>query len=197
MGKNTEVDLPEVHTGSKVEDDKRTSDYEKANIASKISFWWMNKFVSAGEKLEEEQFVLPTDEKADVTYQKFASEWEKELSQPSPSLLKALYRCFKREFFIAAFFKLMWGVFLVLGAFYFVRSLVSYVEKVHLEGRTVGWIYSAFFFLDCILLSLSLQQMASRSSRLGIKVRGAVMTAIYRKANKVCLFILQKLIFLQ
>eukprot|EP00004_Rigifila_ramosa_P012441 TRINITY_DN2693_c0_g1_i2.p1 TRINITY_DN2693_c0_g1~~TRINITY_DN2693_c0_g1_i2.p1 ORF type:complete len:1252 (+),score=315.24 TRINITY_DN2693_c0_g1_i2:1186-4941(+) len=45
-----------------------------------------------------------------------------------------------------------------------------------------GWLLACFFGLTCFLLSISLQQMTSYASRVGIRVRAAVMTAVYRKA---------------
>jgi ATP-binding cassette subfamily C (CFTR/MRP) protein 1 len=43
---------------------------------------------------------------------------------------------------------------------------------------------SASFFIDAILVGIALQRMGDISVRLGIKIRAALMTAVYRKSFK-------------
>ena len=45
----------------------------------------------------------------------------------------------------------------------------------------MGWILSAFFFLDAIFSGLALQRMGDASVRLGIKLRASLMTEVFRK----------------
>jgi hypothetical protein len=50
------------------------------------------------------------------------------------------------------------------------------------RARSQGWLLAGFFFLSCELLSLSLQQMYNFASFAGIKIRGALLAAVYHKA---------------
>lgn len=75
------------------------------------------------------------------------------------------------------------------GAYYFVRSLVQYVTPVSRGGNIynvepvpgTGWILSAAFFVDSVLVGIALQRMGDACVRAGIKIRSALMTAVYRK----------------
>ena len=44
------------------------------------------------------------------------------------SLTRALKRSFGRELMVAGFFKFMWSVLVIMGAFYFIRSILNYVD---------------------------------------------------------------------
>ncbi|KJE97611.1 ABC transporter ABCC2 [Capsaspora owczarzaki ATCC 30864] len=98
-----------------------------------------------------------------------------------PSVLRALLKAFWRDFLWSAFFKLMWGALMVLTASYFVIEIVAFVADPTLPSYR-GWILACFYGFCCFLLSAALQQMTSLASRVGLRVRGAMMTAVYRKA---------------
>jgi hypothetical protein len=176
MGQGTSVEK-----GKKV---TRPTRYASATIFSKISFWWLNKLVLAGSDYGEDD-LGPIEEEASKCYSKFMIHWNAEILKEKPSLLRTLFNCFWRELFLAAFFKLCWGAFLVLGAFYFVNAIVSYVQGGHTTDDYSGWILACFFFLDCFILSCCLQQMYSQASRLGTQVRAALLSAVYQKTLKV------------
>lgn len=83
------------------------------------------------------------------------------------------------------------------GAFYFVRSLVQYVSPTSRNGVPgeglnmynentiandgIGWILATMFFLDSIGVGIALQRMGDVCVRVGIKIRSALMTAVFRK----------------
>lgn len=122
---------------------------------------------------------------ADVSHDHFQTVWDAERRNKTPSLLRALRAGFLGELLVAAGFKLAWGAFIVLSASYFVRSLLTYLgnyARNPSQGKAEGWILSVFFFVCCMLLSMALQQMASQSSKLGLRVRAALTTAVYRKS---------------
>lgn len=106
-----------------------------------------------------------------------------------PSLFRALRRTFMGEFIRAALLKLVWGALLVLSASFFVRQLLRWLGAYNSgkEPQRDGWILSCFFFLCCWLLSVALQQMNLVSARMGLRVRAAVATAVYRKSLTVSL----------
>jgi ATP-binding cassette, subfamily C (CFTR/MRP), member 1 len=99
-----------------------------------------------------------------------------------PSLVKALWRSFKKDFIVAGIFKLLWGAFVLLAAFYFVRSLLTFVEKP--DPLWVGYVLAVFFFLTCVLLSVSLQQVNAHALHVGLRVRSAMLTSVIRKAMR-------------
>lgn len=94
---------------------------------------------------------------------------------------------------MAGLFKLCWGTFVILGAFYFVRALLTYVTPadratsvtilgLDIDNAWAGWILASFFFLDAFLLGQSLQRMVYGSMRCAIKARGALVNAVCQKS---------------
>lgn len=61
----------------------------------------------------------------------------------------------------------------------FALFLCSYNKPGATPG--VGWILASMFFVDSVLVGMALQRMGDACVRLGIKVRAAMMTAVYRK----------------
>ena len=70
----------------------------------------------------------------------------------------------------------------------FLSSLLVYIrERSQRESETqeqwnYGLLHCGFLMVACILLSFFLQQTNWYSTRLGLRVKGAVTTAIFRKA---------------
>jgi len=139
---------------------------------------------------------MPADQATEEASRIFDEAWSKEIADAKaqgrpPSLLKALRASFGWAVFWAGFWKTIWSIFVILGAFYFVRSLVQYCTDPatatniyndnDIPNKGVGWILSSAFFLDSILVGVALQRMGDASVRAGIKMRAALMTAVYRK----------------
>eukprot|EP01125_Pyxidicula_operculata_P021880 TRINITY_DN8721_c0_g1_i1.p1 TRINITY_DN8721_c0_g1~~TRINITY_DN8721_c0_g1_i1.p1 ORF type:complete len:1258 (+),score=294.88 TRINITY_DN8721_c0_g1_i1:29-3775(+) len=160
--------------------------FDQSWFLSKLTFFWFNQyaFKARNSKLKDDSFDVPKTERAETNNKRFMEEWAKEISGDNPSLFKALWRSFKKQILIAALYKLLWGVFVLLAAYYFVFEVVSLV-KVRTAEEYVGWVVASFMFICCVLLSLALQQMSSHSTRAGIQLRGALISAIYNKAISV------------
>jgi len=135
-------------------------DERRSGFLDGFSFDWVNKIVSAGRKgeLEEQHLPLPKDQRAEVNFDRFQTEWAKELQQGSkkpPSLLKVLWCLYKGEIMLGGLFKMLWSLFVILGAFFFVRSLLQYVDDSvtsPYDSDIAGWILVAGFFLDAWFL---------------------------------------------
>lgn len=165
---------------------KHRSASDKANILSTFVFAWVGTLINRGrsKKLCEDDLELSEKESAEVCYKTFEVEWNKELAKEKgkPSLVKALARAFWHRFITAAIWKLIWGALILLAAFYFVREIVNFVDQRATRPAWHGWVLATFFFVACVLLSIALQQMSSHCSRAGIRVRAALLTAVYNKA---------------
>lgn len=164
------------------------SRFEKASFLSKVSFSWLSGIVSKSRKadLTIEDLDLPQRLEAEKSFQRFNAVWQQERRKPKPSLVDALKECYWKEFAEAALFKFLWSTMLMVCAFFFVRSLVSFVDRKDSEqDDETAYNLCAFFFLSCLLLSMAQHQMLLRAQSLGVRVRAALMTAVYRKALKI------------
>jgi hypothetical protein len=146
----------------------------------------------------QDELRMPANQAAELVTEQFTQAWAEEYKlkgaggKDKPSLLRALRKSFGAEVLVAAAWKITWSVFVLVGAFYFVRSLVQFVTPVSSNGNMynrntmpnngVGWILSAMFFLDSVLVGIALQRMGDACVRSGIKLRAALMAAVYRKS---------------
>ncbi len=107
--------------------------------------------------------------------------WNAEQEGATPSLARALWRTYSTEIFQVAAIKAVWGAVLIFTAFYLVRSLVAFMADKNIE-MGVGYGLSAGFFVACLVMSIAIQQLNHFGNMTGIRVRGALSTAIYAKA---------------
>jgi hypothetical protein len=159
---------------------------------------WVYAVVSAGRKglLQADKLCMPQEQAAEVSAQRFQEAWTAEIAHPSaqsktgnqdkcPSLLHALMRTFWVQFALAGVFKLIWSGCVLLGASYFVSSLIQFVQQKQgwdaIPNKGVGWILASAFFVDSLMAGLALQRMGDMAVRVGIRVRAALIAAIYRK----------------
>jgi ATP-binding cassette, subfamily C (CFTR/MRP), member 1 len=130
-------------------------------ILQRLSFSWINKVVSHARKgkLSEEHMPLPEEQEAEPNFSVFQKEWDAEVSSKSKdekaSLLSVLKKIYGKEFMLGGLFKLGWSFFVIMGAFFFVRSLLLYVDpkkKSDYDSDLAGYLLMAFFFVDAYLL---------------------------------------------
>ncbi|GAB4815837.1 hypothetical protein N2152v2_002883 [Parachlorella kessleri] len=159
-----------------------------------LTFSWMNRIVGPARRgeLTVEELPLPKNQTAEVAVEDFNKNWEaalaasKETGKP-PKLMKVLWKTYGWDILKAGFFKLMWSVFVILGAYYFTRSILLCIrtlegkQKTQYDAEWKGWVLTGFFFLDAWLLGMMLQRMAFGCLQVGIRVRAALTTVVARK----------------
>jgi hypothetical protein len=167
-------------------------------LLQRLFVTWVYAVVSAGRKglLQADKLCMPQEQAAEVSAQRFQEAWAVELAHPSAasksggqekssSLLHALMRTFWVQFALVGVFKLIWSGCVLLGASYFVSALIGFVQQKEgwdaIPNKGVGWILACAFFVDSLVSGLALQRMGDMAVRVGIRVRGALITALYRK----------------
>lgn len=71
---------------------------------------------------------------------------------PSNSLTSATLHMLQ-DLMLAGLFKLGWSISLILGAFFFIRSLLTFVNKeAPYQSLWQGWVLACCFFVDAYLL---------------------------------------------
>jgi hypothetical protein len=138
-----------------------------------LSFAWVNAPIRKARKneeiVEEDLYFDEASGAADV-FVAFDREWaetlkqgsnEKQVSRP---LLRTLSRLFGKTFFLGGVFKLLWSALVICGAFYFVRSLLLYVDVEDDDEEQkdhpymdvwTGWMLASGFFCAALLWGAS------------------------------------------
>ncbi|KAI8468106.1 MAG: hypothetical protein J3K34DRAFT_479395 [Monoraphidium minutum] len=172
----------------------RIKDPATWNAFDRFSFSWMNKIVPFARKgdIEVEELPLPPEQLAEPAVEEFTANWEAHVAEAKrkgvePKLMKVLIKTYGAELFKAGVFKLLWTVFLIMGAYFFTRSILLCIRT--LEGRDVslfdtewkGWVLTGCFFLNAWFLGIAMQRMSFGCLTVGIRARAALTTAVARK----------------
>eukprot|EP00053_Salpingoeca_punica_P017179 m.164540 g.164540 ORF g.164540 m.164540 type:complete len:1433 (-) comp17138_c0_seq2:376-4674(-) len=152
---------------------------------NKYTYGWISSIITKGRKvpLEFSDTTLPENLDAQRAFDRFTVEWAKERGQAAPNLTKAIKSVAKKEFMVTVFFRFLCSVTLLVGAFYFVRTLVRVGDRRRTDGN--GELLSCMFFLCCALLTYFQQVTQDLATRTGTALRGALISAVYRKAQKI------------
>jgi hypothetical protein len=148
---------------------------------NRLRFGWMNKVVKEGRKgeINLENLPLPPEQASDVAYSQFQTNWEGACKGGKPNLRSVLFQTFGRDLMKAGFFKLGWSVCVIMGAFFFTRSLLMFVNNQEpFAGEWKGWILCIFFFVDAWLLG-----KISKPFMLSVIQRSRFPSAIYRSPS--------------
>uniref|UniRef100_A0A383WNY2 Uncharacterized protein n=1 Tax=Tetradesmus obliquus TaxID=3088 RepID=A0A383WNY2_TETOB len=156
-------------------------DAATSGFFNKLSFGWMNSVVRKARKgdVDVHDLPLPTEQTADVAYDQFVVNWDASVKAGQPNLRKVLWSTFGKDLMVAGLFKLLWSLCVITGAFFFVRSLLMFVNgEKPFAGNANGWTLTAFFFFDAWLLGIALQRMGYGCMTVGIRVRAALCNAV-------------------
>lgn len=126
-----------------------------------LSFGWVDGPIKKARKneLELENLYLPKAAEAAKCYSEFEQMWAsktdpngKKLKNP---LLSSLWALYGKQFLLGGFFKLGWSFFVISGAFFFVRSLLMYVDEDEddhpFTEDWTGWPLAIGFFVASVL----------------------------------------------
>lgn len=117
-----------------------------------------------GGTLSESDLYLPEDSHTDSAHSLFECEWKRAKGQATPEklsegscwlLLGCLWKLYGRDLLKGGAFKLCWSALVICGAFYFVRSLLDFVDtkdtgNPYTETWT-GWVLGTGFFIAAAL----------------------------------------------
>ncbi|XP_074531508.1 ATP-binding cassette sub-family C member 2 [Halichoeres trimaculatus] len=105
---------------------------------------------------------------------------EEEADYPSSWLITTIYKSFRGILLESAFFKLLQDV-LAFASPQLLKLMVSFTQD---KSRYTweGYLYAVLLLVVALLQSLFLQQYFQRCFVLGMKVRTAIMAAVYKKA---------------
>ncbi|KYR03153.1 ABC transporter C family protein [Tieghemostelium lacteum] len=165
---------------------------ENANIFSRFTFWWMNSVLLQGYKKSLEIQDVPRLTKIDesnLLSEKFEKAWEKQLEKPNPSLPWALAEAFGPHFYISAIFKIIQDSLIFVGPILLSKVISFVTVGQHGGGGSTydGLLYVFLYFITPVIQSLALHQYFHRCFRVGMWLRSAVVTSVYKKSLRTSL----------
>ncbi|KAG0073521.1 Multidrug resistance-associated protein 1, partial [Podila epicladia] len=177
--------------------------HDKANIFSRWTFHYLQPIISLGFKRplvqEDIKDVMPKAMRAQPSYQKLSVNWEahkratehanataspeqlKEKGPLKPSLLRVIAKTYALEFASMLAVKL----FASASQFIFpvlVSEMLKYVESEQEEPVSRGVTLAVGMFLASFVVSFANGQFYKKEIEAGLRIRGGMISMIYRKA---------------
>ncbi|KAI1315141.1 hypothetical protein EDD11_001246 [Mortierella claussenii] len=174
-----------------------SSEYDKANFFSRVTFDFMQRLVSLGYKRPLLQSdiasLMPRRMQAEHSYSRLSTKWNKSKEQHAtkgtrPSLMKTILLSFSSQWISIMIVRILTSAMIYVSP-QLLNSLLGFIQSygyasTETEQKSVSWgIILAFgLFFASILVTLLNAQLQASTNNLGIEVRTALMSMIYRKA---------------
>uniref|UniRef100_A0A8C2I0H9 Uncharacterized protein n=1 Tax=Cyprinus carpio TaxID=7962 RepID=A0A8C2I0H9_CYPCA len=175
----------------------QTNPEAKATFLSRITFNWFNSMVIKGFKrplVQEDMWDLNEKDSTQTICQEFEDIMTKELKKkekkkkkkdsesnyPNSWLVPTIAKTFKGVLLESALFKLIQDL-LSFASPQLLKLMISFTQDTTSHAWT-GYLYAVLLLVVAFLQSVFLQQYFQRCFILGMKVRTALMAAVYKKA---------------
>ncbi|XP_017321934.1 cystic fibrosis transmembrane conductance regulator [Ictalurus punctatus] len=173
------------------------SPVDDAGFLSRYFFWWTSPIMRKGfrKKLKtSDVYQTPSQDAADVLAERLEKEWDREVisAKKKPSLLRALSRCFIRPF-------ILFGILLYLGEAtktvqpQLLGRIIASFDPCHEPEREQGYFLALGLGLLFITRFLLLQPAMFGLHHLGMQIRIALFSLIYKKTLKLSSRVLDKI----
>ncbi|CAG9863422.1 unnamed protein product [Phyllotreta striolata] len=165
----------------------KASPEEKANVFSKIFYWWYLPFYYFGYKNDIQLKDLYNASKTDLSEvwgDRLQTNWEKELKKDTPSLKRAIFRTFVRSYSLSGMgqfiqFNIMKMILPVVLAEY-----INYFDHSKDTDVKMGYFWATSVVVVSFLIVVCNHGSALSAQRVGMRTRVAVCSLMYRKLLK-------------
>ncbi|KAI3876739.1 hypothetical protein MKX03_019508 [Papaver bracteatum] len=161
-------------------DSKIETDFAKAGLLSRLSFWWLNPLIRKGKQkhLEDDDIpMLRNSDRASTCYMSFMQQQH----QPQ-SILRAIVHCYWKEIIVSGLCALLKVITLSSGPL-FLDAFIKVAEGRE-DFKHEGYILAILLLFSKLLESLSQRQWYFHSRITGIRLRSLLSAAIYKKQLK-------------
>ncbi|KAK9449812.1 P-loop containing nucleoside triphosphate hydrolase protein [Limtongia smithiae] len=165
-----------------------------AHVFSRLTFSYLTKLMKLGYNnylTEEDLPDLPYACRTDITRELFDVAWQAEKKRSTvtpPSLARALFSCFGSTYLLGVVFKLTGDVMSFMQP-NLLRRLIVFVNSYNTHDRddepipvSAGFIIAIGMFTCSFLQTMFQQQYFTRVFSVGMNVKSALTSSIYRKA---------------
>ncbi|XP_049410075.1 LOW QUALITY PROTEIN: ABC transporter C family member 10-like [Solanum stenotomum] len=162
--------------------------FAKAGILSKMSFWWLNSLMKKGKKKTLEDEDIPRLREADraescyLIFEELLNKQKQVDPTSQPSVLKTIFICHRKEIIVSGFFALLKVVTVSAGPL-LLNAFIKVAEG-NASFRNEGLFLAILLFTSKSLESVAQRQWYFRCRLIGLKVRSLLAAAIYRKQIK-------------
>ena len=160
----------------------------KANLLSKMTFWWMNKIFITGNKrpLEESDlFPLLEEDKSEVLTKKLEGEWEKEKQGKRPRFWKALIRVCPWYEYLTIIGLILTDMANRMTLPVLLVFLISYPMGARRLDASFNYVLPAFICITSLGRNFARHHHENRSALLGMRFRAAATGILYKKVSGV------------
>ncbi|PRQ51289.1 putative xenobiotic-transporting ATPase [Rosa chinensis] len=170
--------------------ENQQSELDRASFLSKLTFSWINPLLNLGSSKTlalEDIPSLVNEDKANLAYQKFARAWdslsgEKNCSNTRNLVLRAIANVYMKENLFIAFCAIVRTISVVVSPL----IVYAFINYSNVEEETVS---KGLIIVGCLILSKVVESLSQRywffeSRRSGMRMRSALMVAVYRKQLK-------------
>ncbi|KAF7729547.1 hypothetical protein EC973_004221 [Apophysomyces ossiformis] len=169
-----------------LEEDEHDSPEMNTNIFGRLTFNWMTPLMRLGYQTPltmDDLWNLQIEDQSAFVGEKFQKYWDEEMQKKKPSLLRALVLTLGGPYALAAFFKAMQDI-LQFTQPVLLRELMLWVASYKSEEPKPayqGVLIAVAMFLTSVCQTMFLHQYFQRCFTTGMRLRAALVTAIYKK----------------
>lgn len=166
--------------------DGNTTSEGKGPLLSRLIFGWLTpllEFGNAKKQLDPKDLCmveLPENCSTDFLTAIFERHWAIELTKEKPSLLLALWKSYGDEYLKAGILKLLHDVLAFVGPLV-LHAMINYLRDVEAPASK-GLYLTGLVGLSQLAMSLSVRHYFFKCYKTGLRVRTAVVSAVYKKA---------------
>ncbi|KAK1265019.1 ABC transporter C family member 8 [Acorus gramineus] len=175
------------------EEHEKQTNLPNVGVLSRLTFSWMNHLLSLGYRKPLDLDDIPTLDSKDGAFlacENFAQHWiaqRKKNSNSNNLVLLALMKCYHKEMVVV-------GVYALLKTIAVSASPILLYAFVKYSTREERSTYEGLLLLGCFVVmklveSLSQRHMFFDSKRFGMRMRSALMGAIFQKQLKLSSFV--------
>lgn len=100
-----------------------------------------------------------------------------------PSIRSALMKCYGKPYLLVGLYKLFWGVFTWLCAYYFFKVMLVFLDSP-LRPVLDGHMIALALFFSALFSSICIHQLYGECNRIGTQIKAALSVIVYRKSLK-------------
>ncbi|XP_067123850.1 ATP-binding cassette sub-family C member 4-like [Centruroides vittatus] len=164
---------------------QKTNPYDSAGVFSRLFFCWLFPLLIKGKKRwlqEDDLYETSRYHSSEYLGNILQKEWDKELMKKNPNLRNALLRFIGWKYLLLSLLPIIQETILTPIQAYLLGLLVNYFDHRSRENDLTGYLSATGFCVLSMMFSFTGLSHFIISEVLGMKIKVALSTVIYRKA---------------